>query len=184
MGHIFTIGFLKPLCENIPSPPNEQAGEVTNRQIKLILKKTVGQNWKEWSVKLIDALWSYRTAFKTILEMSLHRIVFEKSCHLPIKFEHRALWAIKQLNFDLNRANELRKLQISELEEIQNEAYDNAQTTKSRTKFFTIKSLTKKLLSLGKNFCSTTQGFTSLWENTKVIGRDRSLYVQFLHRVQ
>ena len=34
---------------------NVQA-EVINRQIKLILEKTVGQNRKDWSVKLIDAL--------------------------------------------------------------------------------------------------------------------------------
>ena len=43
-----------------------------------------------------------------------------------MELKHRALWAIKQLNFDLKKANDLRKLQISELEEIRNEAYDNA----------------------------------------------------------
>ena len=50
--------------------------------------------------------------------------------------EHRALWVIKQLNFDLTKADELRRLQISELEEIRNEAYENARITKSRTKIF------------------------------------------------
>jgi len=58
--------------------------------------------------------------------MSLYIIVFRKACHLLVELEHRALWAIKQLNFDMIRAGELRKLQISELEEIWNEAYDNA----------------------------------------------------------
>jgi len=91
---------------------------VTNRQIKLILEKTVRQNRKEWSNKLIDALWAYRTAFKIVLGMSPYRVVFGKVCHLPVDLEHRTLWAIKQLNFDLDKAGELRKLQISELEEI------------------------------------------------------------------
>jgi len=65
---------------------------------------------KHWADKLVDALWVYRTAFKTPLGMSPYRVVYGKPCHLPVEIEHKAWWTIKMLNYDLNEAGEVRKL--------------------------------------------------------------------------
>ena len=82
---------------------NDQA-ELANMEIKHIFEKTVASNLKHWSPRLTDALWAYRTAFKTIIGMSPYSLVYGKAFHLPVEMEHRAYWAIKTLNFDLAQA--------------------------------------------------------------------------------
>nr|GEY18076.1 reverse transcriptase domain-containing protein [Tanacetum cinerariifolium] len=69
--------------------------EVSNRGLKRILKRMVGENYASWSDKLDDALWAFRTAFKTPIGCTPYKLVYGKSCHLPIELEHRAYWAFK-----------------------------------------------------------------------------------------
>nr|GFA25162.1 reverse transcriptase domain-containing protein [Tanacetum cinerariifolium] len=75
--------------------------EVTNRRLKSILERMVGENRASWSDKLEDALWASQTAFKTSVGCTPYRLVYGKACHLPLEFEHKAYWALKHRNFDL-----------------------------------------------------------------------------------
>ncbi|GJT28064.1 reverse transcriptase domain-containing protein [Tanacetum coccineum] len=75
--------------------------EVSNRDLKRILERTVAKNRASWSDKLDEALWVFRTAFKTPIGCTPYKLVYGKSCHLPIKLEHKAYWALKHANFDL-----------------------------------------------------------------------------------
>nr|GFA90896.1 reverse transcriptase domain-containing protein [Tanacetum cinerariifolium] len=100
--------------------------KVSNRGLKRILERTVGENRTSWSDKLDDALWAFRTAFKTPIGCTPYKLVYEKSCHLPIELEHKAYWALKHVKFDLKTASDHRKLQLNELNELRDQAYENS----------------------------------------------------------
>nr|GEY86037.1 reverse transcriptase domain-containing protein [Tanacetum cinerariifolium] len=115
-------------------PQTSRQVEVSNRGLKRILERTIGENLASWSDKLDDALRAFRTAYKTPIGCTPYKLVYGKACHLPIELEHKAYWALKQANFDLAVAGDHRKIQLNELNEIRDHAYENSLIYKEKMK--------------------------------------------------
>nr|GEW59729.1 reverse transcriptase domain-containing protein [Tanacetum cinerariifolium] len=71
-------------------PQTSSQVEVSNRSLKHILERTIGENHTSWSNKLDDALWAFRTAYKTPIGCTPYKLVYRKACHIPIELEHKA----------------------------------------------------------------------------------------------
>ncbi|GJR21873.1 reverse transcriptase domain-containing protein [Tanacetum coccineum] len=123
--------------------------EVSNRGLKRILERTVGENRASWSDKLDDALWAFHTAFKTPIGCTPYKLMYGKSCHLPIELEHKAYWALKHANFDLKTAGDHRKLQLNELNELRDQAYENSLIYKERTKKLHDSKIKNRIFNVG-----------------------------------
>nr|GEU85654.1 reverse transcriptase domain-containing protein [Tanacetum cinerariifolium] len=108
--------------------------EVSNHGLKRILERTVGENHASWSDKLDDALWAFCTAFKTPIGCTPYKLVYGKACHLPIKLEHKVYWALKHTNYDLLTVGDYCKVQLNELNELRDQAYEKSLIYKERTK--------------------------------------------------
>ena len=91
-------------------PQSNGQTEISDREIMNILEKTISTSRKDWSIKLEDALWAYKTAYKIPIGMSPYRIVFGKPCHFPFDLEYKSMYAIKKMNYDFKAAKDKRFL--------------------------------------------------------------------------
>ncbi|GJS10218.1 reverse transcriptase domain-containing protein [Tanacetum coccineum] len=89
------------------------------------ISSRMGYNPKNWSEKLDDALWAFRTAYKTPTGCTPFRLVYGKACHLSVKIEHKAYWALKQCNMDLTAAVKNRFMELNELMKLRDGTYKN-----------------------------------------------------------
>nr|GEV03990.1 reverse transcriptase domain-containing protein [Tanacetum cinerariifolium] len=110
--HNLGIGFMGPFLSS-------RENRVTHRLALLIIHNQVGK-------------WRYQ--IETPIGCTPYKLVYVKSCHLPIELEHKAYWALRHVNFDLKTAGDHQKLQLNELNELHDQAYENSLIYKEKTK--------------------------------------------------
>nr|GEY09027.1 reverse transcriptase domain-containing protein [Tanacetum cinerariifolium] len=142
--------FLNDDPSSPPLPPQELKFtkvmlkyDVTYRLATTYHPQTSGQD------KLDDTLWAFRTTFKTPIECTPYKLVYGKACHLPIELEHKAYWALKHANFDLQTAGDQRKVQFNELNELRDQAYENSLIYKEKTKIFHDSKIKDRVFNIG-----------------------------------
>ncbi|GKG29742.1 reverse transcriptase domain-containing protein, partial [Tanacetum coccineum] len=126
--------------------------EVSNRRLKRILERTVGENCASWSDRLDDAIWAFCTAYKTPIGCTPYKLVYGKPCHLPIKLEHRVYWALKHANFNLKTAGDHHKMQLNELNELRDQAYENYLIYRERTKKLHDSKIKNHIVNVGDQY--------------------------------
>ncbi|GKE90518.1 reverse transcriptase domain-containing protein, partial [Tanacetum coccineum] len=134
------VKFLKSLFSRFGAPRAiiyDRGTHFCNDKFARVMSKygiTHRENRALWSDKLDDALWAFRTPYKTPIGCTSYKLVYGKECHLPVELEHKAYWALKHANFDLKTAGDHRKLQLNELSELHDQAYENSLIYKENTK--------------------------------------------------
>ncbi|XP_058759440.1 uncharacterized protein LOC131632726 [Vicia villosa] len=120
-------------------PQTNGQAEISNRAIKNILEKTVSESRKDWSVRIDDALWAYRTSYKAATGAS----------PFQMEVEHKALWALRVFNRDDSLAYKKRRNQLHELEEFRYLAYESNKMYKENMKRYHNKKIKKKEFNVG-----------------------------------
>lgn len=114
--------------------------EVSNRQLKKILEKTIALLSKDWSKKLDVTLLGLKNSFQDTFRIFSITSLW-KACYLPMEVEHKAYWEVKFLNFDEKMAGRKRLSKLDELEEMRLFTYENEIIYKQRTKIYHDKKL-------------------------------------------
>ncbi|XP_016177964.1 uncharacterized protein LOC107620296 [Arachis ipaensis] len=139
-----------PQTNGQPRCPTERSSTYSRRLLSLIEG--------DWSSRLGDAIWAYRTSYKTPIGMSSFHLDYEKACHLPVEVEHKAYWAVRECNSGLGGAGIERKLQLEELECLRLEAYENSRLYKEKVKAVHDRNIKRREFRAGIKPFFTTPG--------------------------
>lgn len=98
-------------------PKDNDLEDITNRELELILTKTIVIHKQDQVTKLPEAIWAYKTTWKSTNGFTPFELIYGKPTSMPIKFEQKTLKTTLELDVDISKAQQDRLLQLNALDE-------------------------------------------------------------------
>ena len=115
-------------------PQDNGQAKVTNQEIENILTKIVHLHQKDWNSRLPEAIWAYRTTWKTTTGFTPFELLYEKVAMLPIEFEYKTLRTTLELSIELLAAQRECLLDLNSLDEMRKAALENTKIIQKQRK--------------------------------------------------
>nr|GEU57159.1 reverse transcriptase domain-containing protein [Tanacetum cinerariifolium] len=87
--------------------------------------------------------------YKIPIGCTPYKLVYGKACYLLIELEYKAYWALKHAKLNLQTASDHKKVQLNELNELRDQAYEDTLIYKEKTKRLNDSKIKDRVFNIG-----------------------------------
>ncbi|CAM8886700.1 unnamed protein product [Rhodiola kirilowii] len=140
-GKSFFNKLMTSLCEKFKfkqykslmyNAPANGLAEAFNKTLCNLLKKVVGKSKRDWHEKIGEALWAYRTTYKTLTQATPYALVYGVEAVLPLELQIPSMRIAIQEGLSSDKNDKLRLAELEALDEKRLQAQQSLQCYQAR----------------------------------------------------